>query len=212
MGKIVLTKKFYQRDTRVVAKDLLGKYLCRKIGKKVICGKIIETEAYRGENDLACHASRGRTKRTETMYGEAGRSYIYLCYGMYWMLNIVTEQKNFPAAVLIRALEPASSLSLRGGECPRSNLISYKLSESIDSKSRRLKAKSYKLLSGPGKLTKNLQITGKLNGEDLTVSKELWAEDRGVIIKKSDIISSPRIGVNYAKHSALWPWRFYLQS
>ena len=175
-----ITRPFYNRNTVDVAKDLLGKFLFRKLGKIEICAQIIETEAYRGESDLACHAARGRTKRTEIMYGEPGHAYIYLCYGMHWMLNIVTEKKDFPAAVLIRSLEP----------------------------------KTYNLkpdLSGPGKLTKNLNIDGKLNGEDLTQSNKIWIEDRGVKVKKSGIISSPRIGVAYAKHCAIWPWRFYLK-
>lgn len=100
-----LTRQFFGRDTREVAKDLLGCFLVRKIGNKIIHARIVETEAYIGEDDLACHASKGRTKRTEVMYGEAGRAYVYLVYGMYDMLNIVTEAKDFPAAVLIRAVE-----------------------------------------------------------------------------------------------------------
>jgi DNA-3-methyladenine glycosylase len=102
-----LTREFFNRNTLKVAKNLLGKYLCRRIGKKVVCGMITETEAYRGEDDLACHASRGRTKRTEIMYGEPGHAYVYLCYGKHWMLNIVTEKKDLPAAVLIRSIKLA---------------------------------------------------------------------------------------------------------
>ena len=100
-----LGRKFFERDTLEVAKDLLGCFLVRKIGKKVVRARIVETEAYKGEDDLACHASKGRTKRTEVMYGKAGHAYIYLIYGMYELLNIVTEKKDFPAAVLIRAVE-----------------------------------------------------------------------------------------------------------
>lgn len=96
---------FYNRDTLKVARGLLGCFLVRKIGKKRIKARIVETEAYVGEDDLACHASKGRTKRTETMYGEPGRAYVYMIYGMYHCLNIVTEVKNYPAAVLIRAVE-----------------------------------------------------------------------------------------------------------
>ncbi|OGI15033.1 MAG: 3-methyladenine DNA glycosylase [Candidatus Moranbacteria bacterium RIFCSPHIGHO2_01_FULL_54_31] len=100
-----LTRSFYRRPTVGVAKNLLGCFLVRKIGRKMIRAKITETEAYVGEEDLACHASRGRTARTETMYGAPGHAYVYMIYGMYHCLNIVTEQKNFPAAVLIRAVE-----------------------------------------------------------------------------------------------------------
>ncbi len=104
MSKI-LPHSFYDRDTLKVARELLGFFLARKIGRRVIRAKIVETEAYIGEDDLACHASKGRTKRTETMYGKPGHAYVYMIYGMYHCLNIVTEEKNFPAAVLIRAVE-----------------------------------------------------------------------------------------------------------
>jgi len=100
-----LQEIFYRKNTLDVAKQLLGCFLVRKIGKKIIRGIITETEAYIGEDDLACHASRGRTKRTEIMYGEAGRAYVYMIYGMYHCLNVVTEKKDFPAAVLIRAIK-----------------------------------------------------------------------------------------------------------
>lgn len=101
----ILTKKFYLKETLKVAQDLLGCFLVRKIGKKSIKGMIMETEAYIGEDDLASHASKGRTPRTEIMYGEAGRSYVYMIYGMYHCFNIVTEKKDFPAAVLIRGIK-----------------------------------------------------------------------------------------------------------
>lgn len=100
-----MKKSFYNRDTLKIAKELLGCFLVRKIGMRIIKGVITETEAYVGEDDLACHASRGRTPRTEIMYGESGRAYVYMIYGMYHCLNVVTEKKNFPAAVLIRGIE-----------------------------------------------------------------------------------------------------------
>jgi len=100
---MILRRGFYNRNTLDVAKDLLGCFLIRKIGSRIIKATITETEAYMGEDDLASHASKGRTPRTELMFGEAGRAYIYMIYGMYHCLNIVTEQKDFPAAVLIRA-------------------------------------------------------------------------------------------------------------
>jgi DNA-3-methyladenine glycosylase len=103
--KDILTKSFYQKDTLKVAQKLLGCILVRKIGRKVWRARITEVEAYIGEDDLACHARVGRTKRTETMYGQAGHAYVYLIYGMYHCLNIVTEAENFPAAILIRAVE-----------------------------------------------------------------------------------------------------------
>ncbi|EKE15517.1 MAG: hypothetical protein ACD_11C00146G0004 [uncultured bacterium] len=100
-----LKRNFYNRDTLKVAQDLLGCVIARKIGKKEIRAMITETEAYIGEDDLASHASKGRTKRSELMFGEAGRAYVYMVYGMYHCFNIVTEKKDFPAAVLIRAVK-----------------------------------------------------------------------------------------------------------
>lgn len=100
---MIVPRKFYQKPTLEVAQNLLGCFLVRKIGRKIIKGIITETEAYIGEDDLACHASRGRTPRTEIMYGEAGHLYVYMIYGMYFCMNIITEKKNFPAAVLLRA-------------------------------------------------------------------------------------------------------------
>lgn len=101
----ILPRSFYTRETLKVAKELLGCYVVRKIGRKIIRAKIIETEAYIGEDDLACHASKGRTTRTEVMYGTAGYTYVYMIYGMYHCLNVVTEAEGFPAAVLIRSVE-----------------------------------------------------------------------------------------------------------
>lgn len=106
MGRsLILPRSFYDRDTVQVARELLGCFLIRKIGRKIIRARILETEAYAGEDDLASHASKGRTPRTEIMYGEPGHAYVYMIYGMYHCFNIVTERKDFPAAVLIRAVE-----------------------------------------------------------------------------------------------------------
>jgi|SRR3989344_2731284 len=163
MGKI-LAKAFFNRKTAVVARDLLGKFLVRKIGKKVVREMITETEAYVGPHDLASHASKGRTKRTEVMFGEAGTVYVYFVYGMYWMLNIVTEEQDYPAAVLIRGTESAN---------------------------RRIK--------GPGVLTRELKIDGKLNGQKLGKKSGIWIEsDLKIKNSKLKIRRSPRIGVSYA--------------
>lgn len=105
MRRKKITTQFFNRPTLIVAKDLIGKYLVRKIGSQIISGRIIETEAYCGPHDKACHASKGRTKRTEVMFGKPGLIYVYMIYGMYHCLNIVTEKEGYPAAVLIRALE-----------------------------------------------------------------------------------------------------------
>ena len=101
----VLTKKFFDRDTEIVAQELLGKFLVRQIGGKEISAMITETEAYDGPDDLASHASKGMTKRTEIMFGHPGNFYVYLIYGMYEMLNVVTREHGYPAAVLIRGVE-----------------------------------------------------------------------------------------------------------
>ncbi len=103
----ILKQNFFNRDTKVVAKDLLGKFLVRKIKGKEIYAMITETEAYDGPKDLASHASKGRTKRTEVMFGYPGYFYVYLCYGMHYMLNVVVGKKDYPAAVLIRGVDKA---------------------------------------------------------------------------------------------------------
>jgi DNA-3-methyladenine glycosylase len=112
---MILRHNFYNQNTLKIAREMLGCFLVRKIGNKIIKAMITETEAYRGEDDLASHASKGRTPRTELMFGEPGKTYIYMIYGMYHCLNIITEKKDFPAAVLIRAV------SIKGVEYKRTN-------------------------------------------------------------------------------------------
>ena len=147
MSKKVLSRFFYERPTLEVAKELLGKLLVRMWDGKRISGIIIETEAYIGEDDPACHASVGKTPRNCIMYGQAGFAYVYFIYGMYFCLNVVTERYGFPAAVLIRALEPVEGIEWM--------------------KKWRNKDKLSELTSGPGKLTQALFITKELNGVDL---------------------------------------------
>jgi DNA-3-methyladenine glycosylase len=175
-----LPQSFYNRKTLIVAQDLLGKFLVRKIGNNNISGMITETEAYCGPNDLASHASRGRTPRTELMFGPPGHTYIYMIYGMYYCLNMVTEKKDYPAAVLIRGVK------ING----------------ID----------YKKTNGPGKLCKFLHIDKSLNGIDITSGEKLWIEDRGIKIKPSKILRTPRIGVDYAGKYKEKKWRYVLKS
>lgn len=152
-----------------------------KSGKKMWLGRIFEVEAYIGEDDLASHARFGKTNRNAIMYGEAGHAYIYFIYGMYDMLNIVTDKKDFPSAVLIRGVTPSQPPPVRGG----------------------IK------LDGPGKLTKFMRITRKLNGEDLVTSKRLYVADDGFRVPKGAIQTSPRIGVAYAGKHAELPWRYF---
>jgi DNA-3-methyladenine glycosylase len=185
-----LKRSFFIQPTLVVAKKLLGKYLCRKFGKKVLVGKIVETEAYIGPNDRASHAYGGKiTKRNRAEYLIGGHIYIYLVYGMYWQLNISTAQAGKPECVLIRALEP---VEIRG----------QKSSKSLQ-----------KLASGPGKVCQWLKLDKSFYGEDLVTSKKIWLENRGDKIKEKDIACGPRIGIDYA--GPIWskkPWRFYLKN
>lgn len=166
----ILPSSFFKRSVLKVARELIGCYLVRKQGTNVEKFIITETEAYDGIDDLACHASKGRTKRTEIMFGEAGYLYVYLVYGMHWMLNIVTGPKDYPSAVLIRGVSG---------------------------------------YQGPAKLTKRLNITGKLNGQKL--GEEIWIERVEEKIAKEKILQTPRVGVEYA--GPIWSkkeWRFVL--
>ena len=186
-----LQKGFFQRDTHTVAKALLGKVLVRRWRGTHLAGRITEVESYVGEDDRACHASRGRTPRTDIMFGAAGHAYVYLIYGMYHCLNIVTERSGFPAAVLIRSLEPIASMDamqrLRGTD------------------------DVFNITTGPGKLAQALAITRDLNGEDLMTSARLFVSYDGYRVPASRIAVSARIGVAYAGACAAWPWRYYLK-
>jgi DNA-3-methyladenine glycosylase len=186
-----IQRKFYNQPTLKVAKLLLGKFLIKKIGKKIISGKIVETEAYVGPNDLASHASHGKTPRNAPMFGPPGYSYVYLVYGLNYCFNVVTEGNDYPAAVLLRALEPSEGIDLMF--------------------ERRKTAKNdVNLTNGPGKLCQALQIDKSLNNIDLT-GNILWLEDRNEKIKPSEVVAKKRIGVDYAGKYKNKPWRFYLK-
>jgi DNA-3-methyladenine glycosylase len=151
-----LKEKFYKQNTFKIAKSLLGKYLIRKIGKKILIGKIVETEAYYGPSDLASHASRGKTERTKIMFGRPGTAYVYLIYGMYYCLNIVTEKKNFPAAVLIRALEPIAGIKkLTNG--PGKLCQAFKIDKKLNGENLITSKKLFLAQNPKGKI-KNFQI------------------------------------------------------
>lgn len=195
-----VSSKFFTRPTVQVAREFLGKYLVRRVGKTLLSGLITEVEAYRGEDDLACHASRGRTKRTEILYATSGTLYVYLIYGMHWCLNVVTERQNFPSAVLIRAVEPVEGIGVMLKNLGRE-----------DTRCPNPKTPGIlTLTNGPGKLCRAFNITGDLHGKRLG-RDTLWIEDRGERMKRSDIVTLPRIGVEYAKHCAKYPWRFLLK-
>jgi len=184
MGK-KLKRRFFEKPTLKVAKELLGKYLVVKKRGKLVYGKIVETEAYIGKKDPASHAYRGVTPRTKLMFGEPGYAYIYLTYGMYYCLNFITEKEGFPAAVLVRAVEPKEGLDL---------MI----------KRRKIKNKE-NLTNGPGKVCKAFGLDKSLNGADIC-SDVIWIEDRGENPEK--IVSASRIGIKVGKDKK---WRFYIE-
>lgn len=180
-----LPRSFYARDTKEVAKDLLGKILVRKLAEGTIKGKIVETEAYYGEEDPASHAFRGKTERAKIMWGMPGTVYIYLIYGMYYLFNIVTEKKGKAGAVLIRALEPQEGIGLM--------------------KKMRKTDEIKNLTNGPGKLTQAFVITNKKHKQDL-LSGSLIIEEG--VREEFEIISTTRIGVNAGGQAKL---RFYIK-
>jgi DNA-3-methyladenine glycosylase len=183
-----ISRTFYQQPTLAVARELLGKYLVRKHPDGKTVGRIVETEAYIGPKDLACHASRGRTARTEIMFGPSGYTYVYFIYGVYYCLNIVTEAVDHPSAVLIRAVEPIEGVELM--------------------KRRRRTAELRNLASGPGKLCQAFAIDESLNGTDIC-GKILYVEGRGEPPPR--ISATPRIGVDYAGKWKDKPWRFLIR-
>lgn len=216
-----LRKSFFARPTLVVARELLGKYLVVRRSKfnvpsRYLVGRIVETEAYVGPQDKACHGSWRRRETCEVLWGPPGRSYVYLTYGLHWLLNVVTEKDDFPAAVLIRALEPVA-----GVEEMIDNRVIKKQSNKVIKGKRSFRnsitllpnySKSFlDLANGPAKLTQALGIDGSFNGEDLTTSQRIWIEDRSEKISKFKIQTSKRIGVEYAEEYKDKLWRFFIK-
>ena len=184
-----LKPDFYQRDNVVkIAKDLLGKILYTRIDGVLTGGIIVETEAYSWK-ERGCHAYGARkTGRNAIMFAEGGYSYVYMCYGIHYLFNVVTNREDTPEAVLIRALEPVAGIDLmkrRRGTFPS----------------------GFHLTSGPGKLTKALGIGRSFNGKSL-LDDEIWIEDPGTKLAVNNIIASERIGIDYAGEDARLPWRF----
>lgn len=193
----ILSREFYNRDSLVVAKELLGKVLVHEIDGQKISAKIVEAEAYMGIGDKAAHSYGGkRTKRIEVMYGGPGFSYIFFIYGMYHCFNIVTREKGNPQAVLIRAVEPTGGVDLMAQS-------RYKKSYSLLTESQ-IKG----LTNGPGKLCKAFSIDKSLNGEDLCGSK-LYVEVGEN--EKFNIVSTKRVGIDYAEEAKDYTWRFYIK-
>lgn len=176
MGGVILRQEFFDRPVLSVAPELLGKVLVRRRGGKCSTAIITEVEAYDGPKDKASHAHRGSTARNAPMSGPAGHWYIYLVYGMHWMLNIVTGPVGYPAAVLIRSVAQ--------------------------------RAHHNTLLNGPGKITHAFHIDQSFNAQRATKDTGLWIEDRGIVVPRTRIQRTPRIGVDYAGAWAKKPYRF----
>ena len=216
----ILGRSFFKRSALQVAKELLGKFLVRKFGQKKVSVIITEVEAYVGPHDLASHASRGRTPRTEAMFGEAGKFYVYFTYGMHWMLNVVTGPEGYPAAVLIRggtiigeSGEPRlrgrrAAVLMRGGKWQMARFA----------REARQANGEWTDIKGPARLTKFLKIDKRFNGKSANPSTSLragrqtglWFEDRGIKIKPSRIKRGPRIGVDYAGEWAKKKYNFQI--
>lgn len=188
-----LKKEYYlNEDVVSLAKDLLGKILYTKIDNEITAGIIVETEAYFGIKDKASHAYGGRrTNRTETMYGNGGIAYVYLCYGMHNLFNIVSSKENDPHAVLIRGIEPLVGID-------------------IMEQRRNMPHTKGAISGGPGSAAKALGIDKTFNAKNLT-GDEIWIEDHAIRYQDEDIAATPRIGIAYAKEHALLPWRFFVK-
>jgi DNA-3-methyladenine glycosylase len=188
MKKLPLS--FYQReDVVLIAKELLGKIIVTRFDGIVTSGRIIETEAYNGIVDKASHAYGGRrTARTEIMYQQGGTAYVYLCYGIHHLFNVVTNSKDIPHAVLIRGIEPLVGIEA----------MMYRLNKTKNDKT---------IGRGPGNASKALGISTRHTGYSL-LSKDLFIEDDGYQINPADILIGPRIGVDYAQEDAMLPYKF----
>ena len=182
---MILPRSFYDRPTLTVARELIGARLIRILDGVKLVGIISETEAYISQKDLACHAKAGLTARTAVMFGEPGHAYVYFTYGSHWMLNAVSEREGFPAAVLIRAIQPIEGVEIMSAR--RNGRDTF----------------------GPGKLTQAMGITKSENGVDLTKTTHgLWIE-AGLKVPNSLVTKGPRVGLNNTPEPWLSkPWRF----
>lgn len=195
-----LSREFYLRqDVVQVARDLLGKVLVTEFGGLRTAGLITETEAYRAPDDRACHAyGNRRTPRTEVMFWEGGHAYIYLCYGMHHLFNVVTGPDGMAHAVLVRAIEPLEGVDMMVARRYPTQTSLPKIRPA--------------LTTGPGALAQALGLHSSQTGQSLLASDTpVWIEDRGVFVPETRIASGLRIGVESAGESAVWPWRFWLR-
>ena len=195
---MIISKEFYNRSALEVAQDLLGKVLVREVDGKVLKGKIVETEAYIGAIDKACHAYNGRrTKRTEILYEDAGVSYIYFIYGLYHCFNVVTNKKDVAEAVLIRAIEPINELDYI------SNIRYNKKYDELT------KVQSKNLTNGPSKLCLAYLLNKDLNAVKLYEKGAVYITDDNN--ENFEIVESKRIGIDYAEEAKDFLWRFYIK-
>lgn len=186
---MILPRDFYLQPVQSVARQLLGKMLIRQIGQERLGGMIVESEAYDGEHDLACHARSGKTERNQVMYAEGGHAYVYFTYGMHWMLNCVCGEENYPAAVLIRAILPTEGIP------------------HIQSRRSPIIPKHW--CDGPAKLTRALDIDGTCNGLLLYDPLSGLSIEDGPEIPDEHLRVGPRVGISYSPEP--WrsmPWRF----
>jgi DNA-3-methyladenine glycosylase len=188
-----LPRSFYTGpDVLAISRSLLGKFLMTRLDGRLTGGTIVETEAYAGPEDRASHAYGGRrTPRTDVMYRIGGTAYVYLCYGMHALFNVVTNLEGTPHAVLVRAIAPSVGVS---------HMLRRRARERLDRS----------LTAGPGTLTRAMGIRVDHSGADLT-GRVIWIEDRGVRLGARDIQASPRVGVAYAGPHARRPWRFSIR-
>lgn len=195
---MIIIKDFYNRSALDVAQDLLGKILVREVDGKILKGKIVETEAYIGSIDKACHAYNGRrTKRTEILYEDPGVSYIYFIYGLYHCFNVVTNKKDVAEAVLIRAIEPINELDYI------SNIRYNKKYDELT------KAQSKNLTNGPSKLCLAYLLNKDLNAVKLYEKGAVYITDDNN--EDFEIVASKRIGIDYAEEAKDFLWRFYIK-
>ena len=186
-----LNRSFFARRTLVVARELLGQRLVGISDGVRLSGRIVEVEAYVGEEDQACHARCGRTERNAPMYGPPGHAYVYFVYGMHHCLNFVTEREGYPAAVLVRALEP-----LEGIETMRA---------------RRDGRTDAQLTSGPARLCQALEIDRQFDGADLCAPDALLFIEESVAVSDEAVVAGPRIGVRGDEKALTAPWRFHVR-
>jgi DNA-3-methyladenine glycosylase len=185
---MTLLRSFYNRPTLTVARKLIGARLVRILDGVKLVGLITETEAYIGEDDLACHAKAGLTKRTAPMYGSPGHAYVYFTYGHHWMLNTVTEKEGFPAAVLIRAIQPIEGVEVM------------------------MERRTGRDTFGPGKLTQAMGITKSENNVDLTEAGSSLRIEAGIFVPDSSVTIGARVGLNSTPEPWLSkPWRFLVK-